>query len=89
LCITGNLQLRYTPLTLTVSTSTVLGYLTKNLKPGKPHKLIRHELNDNGRNRRSEVTLGEKWILFDNKQRSAQLLERDEATEHFPNPKSH
>ena len=35
------------------------------------------------------VTCDEKWILYDNRRRSAQWLDRDEAPHHFPKPKLH
>jgi len=35
------------------------------------------------------VTCGEKWILYDNRRRSAQWLNRGEALQHFPKPKLH
>lgn len=35
------------------------------------------------------VTCDEKWILYDNRRRSAQWLDSDEAPQHFPKPKLH
>ncbi|XP_065663078.1 histone-lysine N-methyltransferase SETMAR-like, partial [Hydra vulgaris] len=35
------------------------------------------------------VTCDEKWILYDNRRRSAQWLDRDEAPQHFPKPNLH
>lgn len=35
------------------------------------------------------VTCDEKWILYDNRRRSAQWLDHDEAPKHFPKPKLH
>lgn len=35
------------------------------------------------------VTCDEKWILWDNRRRSAQWLDRDEASKHFPKPNLH
>ena len=35
------------------------------------------------------VTCEEKWILYDNRRRLAQLLDAGEAPQHFPNPKLH
>ena len=35
------------------------------------------------------ITCDEKWILYDNRRRSAQWLDRDEAPKHFPKPKMH
>ena len=35
------------------------------------------------------VTCDEKWILYDNRQRSSQWLDLDEAPKHFPKPKLH
>jgi histone-lysine N-methyltransferase SETMAR len=37
----------------------------------------------------SIVTCDEKWILYDNRRRSAQWLDRGEAPKHFPKPKLH
>ena len=63
-----------------------------------------HELNDNQKKRRYEVssslllrnkndpfldqveTCDEKWLLYDNRRRSAQWLDADEAPRHFPKP---
>ena len=35
------------------------------------------------------VTCDEKWILYDNRRRSGQLLDCDEPAKHFPKPKFH
>lgn len=35
------------------------------------------------------LTCDEKWILYDNRRRSAQWLDSDEAQQHFPKPKQH
>ena len=35
------------------------------------------------------VKCDEKWIFYDNRRRSAQWLDRDEAPNHFPKPKIH
>ncbi|UYV67616.1 SETMAR [Cordylochernes scorpioides] len=35
------------------------------------------------------VTCDEKWILYDNRRRSAQWLDREAAPKHFPKPKPH
>lgn len=35
------------------------------------------------------VTCDEKWILYDNRKRSGQWLDRDESPKHFPKPKFH
>ena len=35
------------------------------------------------------VTCNEKWILYDNWQRSAQWLDQEEAPKHFPRPNWH
>ena len=63
-----------------------------------------HELNDNQKKRRYEmssslllrnennpllgrvVSCDEKWVLYDNRRRSAQWLDADEAPQHFPKP---
>ena len=35
------------------------------------------------------VTCDEKWVLYDNRRRSAQWLDADEAPRHFPKPELH
>ena len=35
------------------------------------------------------VTFDEKWILYDNRKRSAQWLDADKVPQHFPKPKLH
>lgn len=35
------------------------------------------------------VTCDEKWIMYDNRKRSGQWLDKDEAPKHFPKPKIH
>ncbi|KAF2356856.1 Transposase type 1 [Trinorchestia longiramus] len=35
------------------------------------------------------VTCGEKWVLYDNRKRSGQWLDRDEPPKHFPKPMLH
>ena len=75
---------------------------TKNLD-----KWVPHELNDNQKKRRYEVssslllrnkndpfldrvvTCDEKWVLYDNRRRSAQWLDTNEAPRHFPKSELH
>lgn len=74
----------------------------KKLDKWVPHELNEHQKNrrfevSSGlllRNKKDPfldriVTCDEKWILYDNRQRSAQWLDRDEAPKHFPKPKLH
>lgn len=92
---------------LNVDQSTVVRHLKQIGKSKKLEKWVPHELNENQKNRRFEVssalllrnkndpfldrivTCDEKWILYDNRRRSAQWLDHDEAPKHFPKPKLH
>ncbi|CAE1234687.1 SETMAR [Acanthosepion pharaonis] len=92
---------------LEVDHSTVVRHLKQIGKSKKLDKWVLHELNDNQKNRRFEVsstlllrnkndpflerivTYDEKWILYDNRRRSAQWLDAGEAPQHFPKPKLH
>ena len=92
---------------LNVHPSTVSRHLKQMGKSKKLDKWVPHELNQNQKNCRYEVsssllqrnkndpfldrivTCDEKWILYDNRRRSAQWLDHDEAPKHFPKPKLH
>lgn len=93
--------------TLEVSVGTVTNHLKAIGKIKKLDKWIPHELNDNQkycrlqvssslllRNRNDPflhriITCDEKWILYDNRRRSAQWLDKDEAPKHFPKRSLH
>lgn len=92
---------------LGVSKTTVSDHLNCIGKSKKLDKWVPHNLNENQKNRRFEVssalllrnkndpfldrivTCDEKWILYDNRRRSAQWLDRDQAPQHFPKPNLH
>ncbi|XP_065663076.1 histone-lysine N-methyltransferase SETMAR-like [Hydra vulgaris] len=92
---------------LNVHNSTVDRHLKQIGKSKKLSKWVPHELNENQKNRRFEVssalllrnkndsfldrivTCDEKWILYDNRRRSVQWLDRNEAPQHFPKPNLH
>nr|ABQ88321.1 transposase [synthetic construct] len=92
---------------LNVDHSTVVRHLKQIGKVKKLDKWVPHELSENQKNRRFEVssslilrnnnepfldrivTCDEKWILYDNRRRSAQWLDREEAPKHFPKPNLH
>lgn len=92
---------------LHVTPITVSRHLKEIGKLKKLDKWMPHELNENKKNRRFEVssalllrnksdpfldrivTCDEKWILYDNRRRSAQWLDSGEAPHHFPKPKLH
>lgn len=74
----------------------------KKLDKWVPHelnekqKIRRYEVSSNHllRNKNDPfldriVTCDEKWILYDNRRRSAQWLDRDEAPKHYPKPNLH
>ena len=88
---------------LEVDHSTVVCHLKQIGKSKKLDKWVTHELNDNQKNRRFEVsstlvlrnkndpflkrivTCDEKWILYDNRRRSAQWLNIGEASQQSRN----
>uniref|UniRef100_A0A2K6KSI2 SET domain and mariner transposase fusion n=1 Tax=Rhinopithecus bieti TaxID=61621 RepID=A0A2K6KSI2_RHIBE len=92
---------------LNVNHSTVVRHLKQIGKVKKLDKWVPHELTENQKNRRFEVssslilrnhnepfldrivTCDEKWILYDNRRRSAQWLDQEEAPKHFPKPILH
>ena len=92
---------------LNVTPITVSRHLKIIGKVKKLDKWIPHELNENQKIRRFEisssllqrnkndpflnriVTCDEKWILYDNRRRSAQWLDADEAAKHFAKPQLH
>ena len=92
---------------LDVDQSTVVRHLQKIGKMKKLDKWVPHELNENQKLRRFEVssalllrnqndpflnriiTCDEKWILYDNRRRSAQWLDYGQAPQHFAKPKLH
>lgn len=92
---------------LGVTHPTVLDHLKQLGKTKKLDKWVPHELKENKKNRRFEVssalilrnkndpflerivTCDEKWILYDNRRRSAQWLDHDEAPRHFPKRNLH
>lgn len=92
---------------LNVDQSTVVRHLHLIGKVKKLDKWIPHELSENQKNRRFDVssalllrnqndpflnrivTCDEKWILYDNRRRSAQWLDHDESPKYFPKPKMH
>ncbi|XP_017368133.1 histone-lysine N-methyltransferase SETMAR isoform X2 [Cebus imitator] len=92
---------------LNVNHSTVVRHLKQIGKVKKLDKWVPHELTENQKNRRFEVssslilrnnnepfldrivTCDEKWILYDNRRRSAQWLDQEEAPKHFPKPTLH
>lgn len=92
---------------LGVTHPTVLDHLKQLGKTKKLDKWVPHELKENQKNRRLEVssalilrnkndpflerivTCDEKWILYDNRRRSAQWLDHYEAPRHFPKPNLH
>ncbi|XP_074181294.1 histone-lysine N-methyltransferase SETMAR isoform X4 [Rhinolophus sinicus] len=87
---------------LNVDHSTVVRHLKQIGKVKKLDKCVPHELTENQKNCRFEVssslilrnnnepfldrivTCNEKWILYDNRRRPAQWLDREEAPKHFP-----
>lgn len=92
---------------LHVDHTTIVRHLSKMGKVKKRDQWVPHELNENQKNRRFDVssalllrneeepflhrvvTCDEKWILYDNRRRSAQWLDHDEPPRHFPKPKLH
>lgn len=90
-----------------VDISTISRHLMSIGKVKKLDKWVPHELNENQKNRRFEIssslllrnksdpflariiTCDEKWILYDNRRRSAQWLDVDEAPKHMPKPNLH
>ncbi|XP_025231066.1 histone-lysine N-methyltransferase SETMAR isoform X2 [Theropithecus gelada] len=92
---------------LNVNHSTVVRHLKQIGKVKKLDKWVPHELTENQKNRRFEVssslilrnhnepfldrivTCDEKWILYDNRRRSAQWLDQEEAPKHFSKPILH
>ncbi|XP_063517887.1 histone-lysine N-methyltransferase SETMAR isoform X4 [Pongo pygmaeus] len=92
---------------LNVNHSTVVRHLKQIGKVKKLDKWVPHELTENQKNHRFEVssslilrnhnepfldrivTCDEKWILYDNRRRSAQCLDQEEAPKHFPKPILH
>lgn len=92
---------------LEVGIATISDHLKQIGKSKKLAKWVPHELNNNQKNRRFEVssalllrnkndpfldrivTCDEKWILYDNRRRSAQWLDHDQAPQHFPKPNLH
>ncbi|XP_024100136.3 histone-lysine N-methyltransferase SETMAR isoform X3 [Pongo abelii] len=92
---------------LNVNHSTVVRHLKQIGKVKKLDKWVPHELTENQKNHRFEVssslilrnhnepfldrivTCDEKWILYDNRRRSAQWLDQEEAPKHFPKPILH
>lgn len=92
---------------LCVSAMTVSNHLRDIGKSKKLDKWVPHELTENQKLRRLEVssalllrnknepfldrivTCDEKWILYDNRRRSAQWLDRHESPKQFPKPKLH
>lgn len=89
---------------LGVGLATVWRHLKIIGKIKKMDKWVPHELKENHKLRRMEVsssllsrnkidpflhriiTTDEKWVLFDNRKRSGQWLDRDEAPKHMPKP---
>lgn len=92
---------------LQVDHTTVVRHLKEIGKVKKLEKWVPHELNDNQKYQRLEIssslllrnkvepfleriiTCDEKWIVYDNRKRSSQWLDRAEAPRHFPKPKLH
>lgn len=93
--------------TLGVSLGTVSNHLRAIGKTKKLDRWIPHDLNDNQKYDRLQVssslllrninepfldriiTCDEKWILYDNRRRSAQWLDKDEPAKPFPKPNLH
>ena len=92
---------------LDVTYTTISNHLREIGKTKTFDKWVPHELNDNQKKRRYEVsssllvrnkndpfldrvvTCNEKWVLYDNRRRSAQWLDADEGPRHFPKPELH
>ena len=90
---------------LSVDHSTVISHLKQIGEVKKLDKWVPHELTENKRNHRFEVSSSlilcnnapflnrivtcAKWILYDNQQWPAQWLDWEEAPKHFPKPNLH
>uniref|UniRef100_A0A0N5BEU6 HTH_48 domain-containing protein n=1 Tax=Strongyloides papillosus TaxID=174720 RepID=A0A0N5BEU6_STREA len=76
---------------LNVSKTTISDHLKEKGKSKKLDKWVLHELNDYQKLRTKSDpffdrlnTCDEKWILYDNRKRSGQWLDKDEASKQFP-----
>lgn len=103
----SRLTIREIAVRMNIHYSTVSRHLQAMGKVKKLDKWVPHELTENNKIRRLEIsssllsrhnnegllhrliTCDEKWILYDNRRRSAQWLDADEAPKHMPKPNLH